>query len=379
MRALVLVLDSVGAGYATDAADYGDQGANTLESVYRANSGFSLPCLERLGLTAILNLDTQGSSEACYGWMEERSVGKDTTTGHWEIAGAITEDAFPTYAMFPQSLVDELELLTKHRFIGNCSESGTAIINRLGTEHRRTGKLILYTSADSVLQIAAHHEVLSEAALYQVCAEARRVADVYRIGRVIARPFTDKEGEYVRTKGRRDFSITPPPTILHALSQNSINVHGVGKISDIFAGEGLTTSTPTASNAEGMVEVARRWHKISRGLVFCNLVDFDSLYGHRRDPVGYGKALLEFDHWLEDFRSNILPDDLVIITADHGNDPTWKGTDHTRERVPLLMIHRHQRHCLGLRRTFADVAATLSEFFKIPAWRTGHSFLDLLT
>lgn len=379
MRALLIVLDSVGVGYAPDAEVYGDEGANTLEHLYTANPNWSVPCLERLGLTSILNLSTQGSAEASYGWMEEQSVGKDTTTGHWEIAGVITEEAFPTYAYFPETLVQELESATGCHFIGNVTASGTEILKNLGQEHLRTEGLILYTSADSVLQIAAHEDLFPRDLLYQICQLAREVADRYRIGRVIARPFRGTVGNFQRTSGRKDFSISPPPTILSKLNLSAVPTYGIGKISDIFAGEGIDHSHPTASNAEGMAEMERLWDQVNHGLLFCNLVDFDSLYGHRRDPAGYAKALTEFDNWLETFRHRIMPEDLVIITADHGNDPTWKGTDHTRERVPLIMLHRNQRHCLGLRRSFTDVAATLAEFFKQSKWETGHSFLDLLT
>ncbi|MDA7614727.1 phosphopentomutase [Verrucomicrobiales bacterium] len=379
MRALLIVLDSVGVGYAPDAKVYHDDGANTLEHLYSANPDWSVPCLERLGLTSILNLSTQGSAEASYGWMEEQSDGKDTTTGHWELAGVITEEAFPTYAYFPESLVQELESTTGCHFIGNVNASGTAVIEEFGAEHLETKDLILYTSADSVLQIAAHEDLYPRELLYQICHLARDVADNYRIGRVIARPFTGALGQFERTPGRKDFSIAPPRTILSELSLAAVPTYGVGKISDIFAGEGIDQSFPTASNADGMAEMERLWAKVSHGLVFCNLVDFDMLYGHRRDPKGYAKALTEFDNWLENFRHQIMPEDLVIITADHGNDPTWKGTDHTRERVPLIMLHRNQQHCLGLRRSFTDVAATLAEYFRIPRWDNGHSFLDLLT
>ena len=311
--------------------------------------------------------------------MEEQSVGKDTTTGHWEIAGVITEEAFPTYAYFPDDLVRDLEEATGCHFIGNVSASGTEIIAELGEEHLRSQSPILYTSADSVLQIAAHEDLYPRALLYQICHVAREVADNYRIGRVIARPFKGSVGKFERTSGRKDFSIMPPKTILDALSLSAIPTYAVGKISDIFAGQGIDHSYPTKSNAEGMKEMERLWKEVNHGLVFSNLVDFDSLYGHRRDPVGYAKALTEFDRWMEGFRHKFLPEDLVIITADHGNDPTWKGTDHTRERVPLIMLHRNQRHCVGLRRSFADVAATLAEYFRQPRWETGHSFLDLLT
>ncbi|MGY8690462.1 MAG: phosphopentomutase, partial [Verrucomicrobiales bacterium] len=254
MRALVIVLDSVGVGYAPDAKLYDDEGANTLEHLYAANPGFSLPCLERLGLTAILNLSTQGSAEASYGWMEEQSAGKDTTTGHWELAGVITEEPFSTYAFFPDDLVRDLENGTGCHFIGNVAQSGTKIIDQLGAEHLRAEALILYTSGDSVLQIAAHEDVFPRELLYQICLIARDVANRYRIGRVIARPFVGTEGNFKRTSGRKDFSMVPPPTILSALSRGGVPTYGIGKISDIFAGEGINHSYPTESNKEGMEE-----------------------------------------------------------------------------------------------------------------------------
>ncbi len=304
--------------------------------------------------------------------MRARSAGKDTTTGHWELAGAILDDPFATFETFPEEIVRHIEDAAGVKFIGNYASSGTEILNELGAEHVRTGRPILYTSADSVLQIAAHEEVISVERLYAICEHARRVADDYRIGRVIARPFIGEAPNFQRTSRRHDFSIRPPRTIL-----DEIPATGIGKIGDIFAGRGIARSFPTASNREGMERIAELWATEREGFFFANLVDFDMLYGHRRDVHGYAKALREFDEWLGDFLPRILPNDLVIITADHGNDPTFRGTDHTREEVPLFVLHENEARDLGTRATFADVAATLAEFFELAEpWPVGRSFLE---
>ena len=308
--------------------------------------------------------------------MQEASAGKDTTTGHWEIAGVILEEPFAVFEKFPDELVRAIERETNVRFIGNYARSGTTILEELGAEHYRTGNPILYTSADSVLQIAAHETVVPVERLYEICRVARRHADSYRIGRVIARPFTGEPGKFVRTSRRHDFSMRPPRTILDAMMEERLPTIAVGKIADIFAGQGISSSYPTASNADGMAQISKLWSSMHDGLIFVNLVDFDMLYGHRRNVSGYGKALEEFDRWLGDFLPSVRPEDLVIITADHGNDPTFRGTDHTREQVPLFVLHRRTAGFLGTRTTFADVAASLGEFFQLPsAWPTGTSFL----
>ncbi|MDP9099144.1 MAG: phosphopentomutase, partial [Verrucomicrobiota bacterium] len=315
--------------------------------------------------------------KSSYGKMQERSAGKDTTTGHWEIAGVILEEPFATFERFPDELVDAIEHDAGVQFIGNYPQSGTTILGELGAEHVRTGKPILYTSADSVLQIAAHEQVIRIDRLYDICTVARRHADRFRIGRVIARPFTGPEGNFSRTSQRHDFSMKPPRTVLNAISENGLAVIGVGKISDIFAAQGITESFPTDGNAEGMQRIAEQWERLEAGLIFTNLVDFDMLYGHRRDPAGYGQALEEFDQWLGQFMTKVLPADLVIITADHGNDPTYRGTDHTRERVPLFVLHHSQARSLGVRTSYADVAATLADYLALPKrWEVGDSFLS---
>jgi phosphopentomutase len=312
--------------------------------------------------------------------MQERSAGKDTTTGHWEIAGVIIEEPFATFEKFPDELVRAIEREAKVKFIGNYARSGTTILQELGAEHIRTGHPILYTSADSVLQIAAHEDVLPIRKLYEICEIARQHANRYRIGRVIARPFDGAIGNFRRTARRHDFSIKPPRTVLNAITDQGLPVIGVGKISDIFAGEGISESHPTESNRDGMDKIDHLWSKTKEGLIFVNLVDFDMVFGHRRDVAGYAQALNEFDQWLGGFVEKIAPEDLVIITADHGNDPTFRGTDHTREQVPLLVMHNRESRDLGTRSTYADVAASLGEFFELPQpWPAGCSFLSTCT
>lgn len=379
VRALLLVLDSVGVGDAPDAAAYGDSGANTLRHIFNQVPDLALPNLCSLGLPAILPAAGGAARyRASYGRMQERSAGKDTTTGHWELAGATLTEPFAVYERFPDELVQRIERDAGTEFIGNFACSGTTVLEQLGEEHVRTAKPILYTSADSVLQIAAHEEVVPIERLYDICRVARRHADDARIGRVIARPFEGVAGNFKRTSRRHDFSMKPPRTVLNAIADRGIPVKGVGKISDIFADEGVTESFSTSTNREGMKRIAELWAKeTGTAFIFANLVDFDMLFGHRRDVGGYARALEEFDVWLGDFLPQIRPDDLVIITADHGNDPTFRGTDHTRERVPLFVLHRGESKDLGTRETFADVAATLADYFNVPGgWPTGCSFLN---
>src|SRR2546423_556419 len=399
MPALVRVPDSVGIGHAPDAEAYGDAGANTLGHILERAPELRLPNLESLGLPGLLGgtcfrtspsvmdgLNERGRAEArpsetraryraSYGRMRERSAGKDTTTGHWEIAGVILHEPFATFERFPDELVRAIEGEADVHFIGNYARSGTQILNELGAEHIRTAKPILYTSADSVLQIAAHEKIIPLGVLYDICEAARRHADPYRIGRVIARPFVGEPGSFTRTANRHDFSAKPPRTILNDLREGGVSVIGIGKIGDIFANEGITISRPTATNEEGMMEIQAWWETSGSWLIFANLVDFDTLYGHRRDVAGYANALREFDRWLGEFLPLITPNDLLIITADHGNDPTFRGTDHTREEVPLFVLAGGAARDLGTRETFADVAATLAEFFQLSrVWSVGKSF-----
>jgi phosphopentomutase len=381
MRALVLVLDSVGIGGAADAASYGDEGANTLGHILERKPELQLPALESLGLRELVPAYRSHRSYTTYrgnyGKMTERSAGKDTTTGHWEIAGVILEKPFATFERFPDELVRGIERDAGVQFIGNYAQSGTTILKELGAEHVRTGKPILYTSADSVLQIAAHEQVVRIDRLYDICTVARQHADRFHIGRVIARPFTGSEENFSRTSRRHDFSMEPPRTILNAVAESGRAVIGVGKIRDIFAGQGITESFPTDGNAEGMQRIRENWEGLEEGLIFANLVDFDMLYGHRRDVDGYAAALTQFDEWLGEFISQIAPSDLVIITADHGNDPTFRGTDHTREQVPLFVLHQNETRPLGIRETYADIAATLAAHFELSSpWPAGELFLS---
>ena len=332
VRALVLVMDSVGVGHAPDADKYGDEGANTLGHIFEQTPELNLANLGRLGLGELIGRPDLVHSPylASFGRMQERSAGKDTTTGHWELAGVILDVPFAVYERFPPELVRAIEQQTGVKFIGNYARSGTTILEELGAEHVRTGCPILYTSADSVLQIAAHEAVIPVSRLYEICEVARELSDDYRIGRVIARPFDGELGHFRRTARRHDYSMKPPRTVLHAVQETGAPVIGVGKINDIFAGEGVNESHPTASNAEGMAKMDELWEKMAHGLIFVNLVDFDMVHGHRRDVPGYARSLGQFDEWLGRFVSKVSPDDLVIITADHGNDPTLHGTDHTR-------------------------------------------------
>ena len=375
-RALLLVLDSVGCGHAPDAAEYGDEGANTLGHILERVPDLELPNLRAMGLAAALDLAAGRKlgklpDRSMVGVMSEASSGKDTTTGHWELAGVELAEAFATFERFPAVLVDEIEGAAGVSFLGNYAASGTEILSELGAEHVATGRPILYTSADSVLQIAAHEEVVPLEKLDWICEVARGICDRWRIGRVIARPFVGSEDEgFRRTANRHDYSLEPPRTILDRLVEVGVPVVGVGKISDIFAGRGVTESHPTRSNADGMAKLDELWLGAKSGLVFANLVDFDMLYGHRRDVAGYADALREFDAWLGDFLRLVDDEDLVIVTADHGNDPTWKGTDHTRERVPIFVQVGGRSGSLGVRSSFGDVAATLAEFFGLE-WEEG--------
>lgn len=322
------------------------------------------------GLNAVLS---DGQPAAIAAILSPLAAGKDTTSGHWELMGAALKEPFATFDPIPSQLRAQLENATGETFIGGYAASGTMVLDDLGAQHLATGKPILYTSADSVLQIAAHEETFGLERLTTICQRARQVADCWQVGRVIARPFVGASGNWQRTPNRRDFSLAPPRTVLNALQDAKIETLGIGKISDIFAGSGLSASLPTKSNAAGMETIAREW-AARQGLLFANLVDFDSLFGHRRDVAGYADALEQFDLWLGEFESQINPDDLVIITADHGNDPTMPGSDHTRENVPVLIKYGGQRKWLGRRAGFANVAATIADYFGIE-WESGNSMI----
>lgn len=381
-RVVLITLDGVGIGALPDAELYGDAGADTLGHVAEACGGLSLPNLQRLGLG---NIHPVGGvppavrPEAAFGRMRERSAGKDTTTGHWELAGLVRTEPLPTFPQgFPGEIIEAFRRETGLLPLGNVAASGTEILRLLGEEHLRSGRPIVYTSADSVFQIAAHEDVIPTERLYEICRIARRLLDPWRIGRVIARPFRGRSSDdFRRTADRHDFSLPPMgETVLDVLSASGASVHGIGKIRDIFAGRGITSHVHTGSNAEGMQRTLDALGEVERGLIFTNLVDFDMLFGHRLDHAGFGRALEEFDAFLPTLLSLLGPADLLLITADHGCDPTTPGTDHTREYVPVLMwrVGAATGRDLGERESFADVAATVAEFFSL-SWKGGESLL----
>lgn len=369
MRAILIVLDSVGIGGAPDAADYGDNGADTLGHVLKQSPQLRLSHLDSLGLSLAHQRKTSPGKilpGTAYGWMHSASAGKDTCTGHWEIAGAITAQPFATFSQFPEPLVRAIEKEANVRFIGNYAQSGTTILDELATEHMQSARPILYTSSDSVLQIATHEEIIPLKELYVICEIARQHCDRFNIARVIARPFTGCEGSYKRSPNRRDFSIPPPPVVLDELDAAGITVTSIGKIQDIFAGRSITKSISTTSNSDGMRAIGKAWDNMQEGFLFVNLVDFDMIYGHRRNPEGYGACLFEFDNWLGDFLPGINPDDLLIITADHGNDPTWHGSDHTREQVPVLELKGcSPPRCTGPHQDFTYISRLLRQHFSL--------------
>jgi phosphopentomutase len=386
-RICCIVLDSVGIGELPDAEQYGDRGANTLVSIAKHAGHLRLPNMARLGLGNIAPIpavEPAERPEACYGKMAEISAGKDTMTGHWELMGLHVRKSFRTYPDgFPQSLLEKFQQATGRPVIGNKPASGTAIIAELGEEQMRTGAWIVYTSADSVMQIAAHEEVIPLQELYQACEIARALTleEPDRIGRVIARPFAGSPGRFVRTANRRDYALDPPePTVLNLLQDAGWDTISIGKINDIFNGSGIGRSVPTKNNEDGIRRTIEWLEQPFRGLLFVNLVDFDQQYGHRRDPCGYAEALERWDRALPELLSKIGTEDLLIITADHGNDPAHTGTDHTREYVPLLVYSPAIRRgsSLGVRPTFADVGATIADNFRVGPPRHGTSFLSRL-
>jgi phosphopentomutase len=383
-RAIILVADGVGCGGAPDAADYGDAGADTLGNLARAVGGLSLPNLQALGLgnlTAIAGVREAAAPRAAWGVMREASAGKDTITGHWEMAGLVTTRALATFPNgFPREITAPLATAAGRGLLGNKTASGTAIIDELGPQHMATGDLILYTSADSVIQIAAHEEVVPLRELYRICEAAREIADRHQIGRVIARPFVGQPGAFKRTYNRRDFALVPPaPTLLDHVRDAGQSVVGIGKISDIFAGRGVGFSVHSEGNADGLHLTLEALATLDRGLLFVNLVDFDMLYGHRNDSAGFARALVELDRWLPSFEAALRADDVAFITADHGNDPTTPGTDHTREQVPLLAFGPGVRPArLGARASFCDLGQTIAEGLGVAPLAHGESFLSAL-
>jgi phosphopentomutase len=380
-RFLILVADSAGCGAMPDAAAYGDEGADTIGNTSRAVGGLSLPVLGRMGLghvTAVAGVPPDPAPAAFHGRMAERSHGKDTITGHWEMMGIVLQEGL---RLFPHGFPPEiLEPFVRETgvpgVLANRAASGTEIIRELGEEHQRTGKPIVYTSADSVFQIAAHEETVPLETLYAWCRIARRILDPWRVARVIARPFVGAPGGYARTYNRKDFALPAPgPTVLEKLVAAKVPVIGVGKIPDIFDRKGITDEIHTEGNADGLAKTEALLDRIDHGLVFVNLVDFDSLYGHRNDPAGYARALEEMDRALPRLLGKLRPGEVCALTADHGCDPTTPSTDHSREYVPLL-VHAPGRGGgrLGTRGSFADLGASVAEYFGIPS-EVGTSFL----
>jgi phosphopentomutase len=381
-RAAIIVLDGVGIGAAPDAAAYGDAGSDTLGNLARALGGVQLPNLAHAGLGNIAPLPGVPATTAAggaWGILVPRSAGKDSTTGHWEIAGVHLARPFPTYPSgFPREVLREFAERTGRGVIGNVAASGTDVIDRFGADHEATGKWIVYTSADSVFQVAAHERVVPLPELYRACEAARRMLVApHDVSRVIARPFVGERGSYRRTANRRDFSIEPPSeTLLDALANAGVDRHGVGKVDDLFAGRSLR-SEHTATNAEGIVRIGRWLADAASGFLLANLVDFDQVYGHRNDVPGFYQALREFDAALPTLLSALREDDLLFITADHGNDPTTPSTDHARECVPLLAFGARVRPVfVGRRETFSDLGATVADWFGIAYRGRGRSFLS---
>lgn len=379
-RVFLIVLDGVGVGELPDAPNYSDQGSNTLGNLSKAVGGMTLPFLERAGLGKITDIQgvTADTIGGVYGKMAEVSPGKDTTTGHWEMAGLILPNPFPVYPNgFPAEIIAKFEAETGRGVLGNKTASGTKIIDELGPDHLKTGSLIVYTSADSVFQIAAHEELVPLEELYRDCEIARRILQgEHGVGRVIARPFLGKPGGFYRTAGRKDFSLKPfGPIVLDRIKDAGMTVFGVGKIEDIFAWQGLTDSNHTHNNQETLAFISELIGKDFQGLVFANCVDFDMLYGHRNDTEGFYNALKEVDNWLEGNAPKLRKGDLLIITADHGCDPTTVSTDHSREYTPLLILGPGlpQGVNLGVRKTFADIAASLCEWFNLEPWPVGEA------
>ena len=382
-RVIILLLDGIGCGELPDAADYGDEGSNTLANLARSVGGLNLPNLARLGLGNIIPVDgilPQEKPQACFGRMAEQSAGKDSTTGHWEIAGLVTDEPFPLFPHgFPPEFVQSLEQAIGRKTIGNAAASGTEIIEELGEEHLKTGCPIVYTSADSVLQIACHEDIIPPDELYHICQKARGLCTGrFCVGRVIARPFTGKPGSFKRTTGRKDFSCSPPqPTLLDNVKAAGLPVVGIGKVDDLFAGRGFTETHHSVVNADCLQLTVEAMKKTKAGLIFTNLVQFDMDWGHRNDPTAFAAGLKEFDDLLPNILNRLDRHDLLFITADHGNDPTTSSTDHSREYVPLLALGPGFKRGvdLGTRPTFADLGQTAAEFLDVRPTVHGTSFL----
>ncbi len=385
-RAVIIVLDSVGIGELPDAYKFGDEGSNTLVNIKKSVPSLNLQNLCALGLGNIDGEDIEllgkvQKPKGCYGKMAEASIGKDTTTGHWEIAGIITKEPFPTFTEtgFPAEVIGSLEAETGLSFLGNFAMSGTEIIKLLGDEHVKSGSPIVYTSADSVFQIAAHEDIIPVEKLYDICKKARKIlTGKYGVARVIARPFTGSDGNYTRTKNRKDFSLPPTSkTILDYAKEKGMTVAAVGKIEDIFENQGITKSNHTTNNSEGIDATIEYLQQDFEGILFTNLVDYDMVYGHRNDVKGYAAALEEFDKRLPEIESYLKDGDILFITADHGCDPTTPSTDHSREYVPILACGKNIMPGinLGIRKTFSDLGKTISDYLNLNADFEGTSFL----
>ncbi|WP_313891036.1 phosphopentomutase [Psychrobacillus sp.] len=386
-RIHIIVMDSVGIGEAPDAAAFGDVGSHTIGHIAEKMDGLHMPEMQKLGLgniDRIQGIDKVENPTAYFGKMQELSVGKDTMTGHWEIMGLNIDKPFKVYPNgFPDELISALEQKIGRKVIGNKPASGTGILDELGEEHMKTGAIIVYTSADPVLQIAAHEEIIPLEELYHICEVARELtlSEEFLVGRVIARPFIGEPGNFARTSNRHDYALKPfGRTAMNELQDANFDVLAIGKINDIFNGEGITSTERTTDNMDGMDKFIATLDKDFTGISFLNLVDFDALYGHRRDPIGYGKSLEEFDVRMAEVFPKLTDEDLLIITADHGNDPTMPGTDHTREYVPLIVYSPRftQMKELPLCKTFANIGATISENFSVATTEVGESFLSLL-
>lgn len=383
-RVIIIVLDSVGIGEMPDANVYGDEGSNTIGNISKSQGGINLSNLATLGfanIDGIKGLDKVESPKGSYGRLAEKSKGKDTTTGHFEIAGIISEKEFPTYPNgFPEEIIKEFEEKTGLKVLGNKTASGTVIIEELGEEHIKTGNPICYTSADSVFQIAAHEDIIPIDRLYEICRIARSIlVGEHAVGRVIARPFIGEVGSFTRTSNRRDFSVKPPrKTMLDYIENNGMDVLAVGKIEDIYAGEGVTEAVHTTGNMDGVDKTLEYMKRDSNGLIFTNLVDFDMLYGHRNNPEGYKNALEEFDVRLKDIIELMRKDDVLILTADHGCDPTTESTDHSREYIPVVVFGDSIKSGvnLGTRSSFSDIGKTVLDILNIENDIEGESFKD---
>lgn len=388
-RIFLVIMDSVGAGELPDAKDYNDTGANTLKHIAQAAKGLNMPNMQKLGLgnlTEIQGVAPVKPKQGYYTKCEELSTGKDTMTGHWEIMGLKITEPFKTFTDtgFPKELIDELEARTGRKVVGNKSASGTEILDELGEHHMATGDIVVYTSADSVLQIAAHEDIIPVEELWNMCKIAREITmkDEWKVGRIIARPFVGpKKGDFKRTPNRHDYALKPfGRTVLNELKDAGKEVIAIGKINDIYVGEGITDSILTKSNEDGMNQLLNVMARDFSGLAFLNLVDFDAMYGHRRDPLGYAKCLEEFDVQLGDVLAQMKEDDLLIISADHGNDPIASGSDHTREYIPVIMYSPSMQESgeLEIGKSFANIGATVAQNFGVQIPAIGESYLDEL-